>query len=889
MDGHSDFDQSQKERMYLKKEVKFGENTLSLETGKMAKQADGSVVLRYGDTIILVTAVSAKEKKDVDFLPLTVEYQERLYSAGRIPGSFFRREGRLTEKETLSSRQVDRSCRPLFPEGYGYETQSHRLGHLLGPGERGRHPRHHRRLGRADAVEHPLRRSHRRRAGGPGRTASWWPIPPPPQRALSDMDLIIACSKDAIVMVEGGAEQVSEADMVAALDFGHRSAQPVLEVQEQMRRELGVTVRAYEKAASADESLKAAVRELALEGIRQGYGIAEKHARYDALSAVKKQTVVKLKERLGDAFTPSTEKLAKAVVEDLKYEHMRQLTVSGGRVGGRGHDQVRTITCEVGLLPRVHGSALFTRGETQALVATTLGTSDDEQRIELLSGQTFRKFMLHYNFPPFSVGETKPLRGPGRREIGHGALAERALRSMLPASEQFPYTIRIVSDILESNGSSSMASVCGGTLSLMDAGVPIKAPVAGIAMGLIKEGEQIAILSDILGDEDHLGDMDFKVCGTEKGITSIQMDIKITGLTTAIMSRALEQARRGRLHILGEMLKALDKPRPEINRYAPRITTLMIRQEFIKNVIGPGGKVIKDIIARTGCSINIEDSGSRGHRQQQRRGSPAGDCHGAGAHPRGRSGQGVPRHGPENCRVRRLRRALPRHGRPGAHLRALRQAGEERLGCPQGRRRGDGEGHQHRPHREDSPLAQGSDGRTRRGCASAGGNRHARRTPGQGLRPKERGQRPRHRPGATGTSSSRAAPVASLPDGWCRGPGPAGGHRRRVDARADGAPSRPHRPGHCVARGLRGPGASAVRARATPWCHLPQLAWHRRLGLPRRGASHPRQSLRDAVQPQTRRAHRAAGGGSGGPCCAFGGGGTLVTTRGSGGFGSTGV
>jgi polyribonucleotide nucleotidyltransferase len=594
--------------MYLKKEVKFGENTLSLETGKMAKQADGSVVLRYGDTMILVTAVSAKEKKDVDFLPLTVEYQERLYSAGRIPGSFFRREGRLTEKETLSSRQVDRSCRPLFPEGYAYETQVIASVISSDPDNEGDI---HGITGASAALmvsnipfDGPIAGVRVGRVDG-----KFVANPTAKQRETSDLDLIMACSKAAIVMVEGGAEQVNEADMVAALDFGHRSVQPVLEMQEQMRRELGVTVRAYDKAASADASLKAAVRELAWEGIKAGYGIAEKHARYDALSAVKKQTIAKLKEKLGDAFTPATEKLAKAVVEDLKYEHMRQLTVSGGRVGGRAHDQVRTITCDVGLLPRVHGSALFTRGETQALVATTLGTSDDEQRIELLSGQTYRKFMLHYNFPPFSVGETKPLRGPGRREIGHGALAERALRNMMPKSEVFPYTVRVVSDILESNGSSSMASVCGGTLALMDAGVPIQSPVAGIAMGLVKEGDRVAILSDILGDEDHLGDMDFKVCGTEKGITSIQMDIKITGLTTEIMSRALEQARRGRVHILGEMLKALDKPRPEINRYAPRITTLMIRPEFIKNVIGPGGKVIKDIIARTGCSINIEDSG----------------------------------------------------------------------------------------------------------------------------------------------------------------------------------------------------------------------------------------------------------------------------------------
>ncbi|HUM11304.1 MAG TPA: polyribonucleotide nucleotidyltransferase [Myxococcaceae bacterium] len=594
--------------MHLKKSVRVGEQELVLETGKLAKQADGSVTVRYGDTIILITAVSAKEKKDVDFLPLTVEYQEKLYSAGRIPGSYFRREGRLTEKETLTSRLVDRSCRPLFPEGYAYETQviasvvssdSENEGDVHGI------------TGASAALmvsnipfNGPIAGIRVGRVGG-----QLVANPTAKQREQSDLDLVMAVSREAIVMVEGGAAEVSEADMVAALEFGKAAVLPVIELQESMRRDLGVQTREYDRAASADEALRARVRELAMPGIAAGYGIHEKHDRYFALSTVKKEVVARLKESMGEAFTPQTEKLAKAVVEDLKYEHMRELTVKGGRIGGRPHDVVRTITSEVGLLPRVHGSALFTRGETQALVAVTLGTSEDEQRLELLSGMTFKRFMLHYNFPPFSVGETKPLRGPGRREIGHGALAERALRGMLPKSEEFPYTIRIVSDILESNGSSSMASVCGGTLSLMDAGVPIKAPVAGIAMGLVKEGEKIAILSDILGDEDHLGDMDFKVCGTKDGITSIQMDIKITGLTTEIMSRALEQARRGRLHILGEMLKAIDAPRKEISRYAPRITTIMIRPEFIKNVIGPGGKVIKDIIARTGASINIEDSG----------------------------------------------------------------------------------------------------------------------------------------------------------------------------------------------------------------------------------------------------------------------------------------
>ena len=594
--------------MHLRKNITVGQQELSIETGKMAKQADGSVVVRYGDTILLVTAVSLRDKRDVDFLPLTVEYQEKLYSAGRIPGSYFKREGRLTEKETLTSRLIDRSCRPLFPEGYAYETQI--IASVISADQSNEGDVH----------------------GITGASAALWfsdipfngPIagirvgrvngqlianPDAKQREEGDLDLVMACSREAIVMVEGGAKEISEPDMGAALEFGKKAVQPLLDLQDEMRRELGVKPRAFESSTHPDEALKQMVRSVAWERIVSGYQIAEKHARYEALSNAKKEMLAELKAEMGESFTPALEKTVKAIYEELKYEHMRTLTVNGGRIGGRRHDEVRQITSEVGLLPRVHGSALFTRGETQALVVTTLGTSEDEQRLELLSGQAFKKFMLHYNFPPFSVNEAKPLRGPGRREIGHGALAERALREMLPSSDGFPYTIRIVSDILESNGSSSMATVCGGTLSLMDAGVPIRAPVAGIAMGLVKEGEKIAILSDILGDEDHLGDMDFKVCGTSKGITSIQMDIKITGLTTEIMRRALEQARLGRVHILGEMLKAIPEPRKEISQYAPRITTIQIRPEYIKNVIGPGGKVIKDIIARTGCSINIEDSG----------------------------------------------------------------------------------------------------------------------------------------------------------------------------------------------------------------------------------------------------------------------------------------
>jgi polyribonucleotide nucleotidyltransferase len=595
--------------MHIKKSVVVGDKELSIETGRLAKQADGSVVVRYGDTMLLATAVSAREKKDVDFLPLTVEYKENLYAAGKIPGSFFKREGKLSEKETLSSRLIDRSCRPLFPEGYGYETQvitscissdgqndpdvlaltacSAALstsdipfnGPIAGV-----------RVGRIEGklIANPTHK----------------------QREVSDLDLVVACSKEAIVMVEGGANELSEKDVLAALEFAHAACQPLIKLQVEMRAELKVEERTYDKLAKPDAALRDQVKALSWEGIKKGYSIAEKAERYGTLSDVKKKMLVDLKAKVGEAvYTPVLEKAAKAIYEDLKYDYMRDITVNGGRIGNRPHDGIRNITCEIQPLPRTHGSAVFTRGETQALVVVTLGTSDDEQRMENLTGMSFRKFMLHYNFPPFSVNETKPLRGPGRREIGHGALAERALRGMLPPADKFPYTIRIVSDILESNGSSSMASVCGGTLSLMDAGVPIKEPVAGIAMGLVKEGDKIAILSDILGDEDHLGDMDFKVCGTKNGITSVQMDIKITGLTTEIMMRAMEQARKGRLHILGKMLEAIPAPRKEISQYAPRITTIMIRPEMIKNVIGPGGKVIKDIIARTNTVINVDDTG----------------------------------------------------------------------------------------------------------------------------------------------------------------------------------------------------------------------------------------------------------------------------------------
>jgi polyribonucleotide nucleotidyltransferase len=429
------------------------------------------------------------------------------------------------------------------------------------------------------------------------------------ERAQSDIDVIMAANRDSIFMVEGGGKEVSESDMIEALLFGQRAIEPLLQAQEKLAKAVNAQKRTFEKVPLA-EGVAAKVRELSFERLRQAYAQHDKHERYGQLSQIKKEIVVQLCAPGTGAPFEGKEKDVKQAFEDLKYEYMRRMiTHEGKRIGARGTTQVRAISCEVGLLPRAHGSALFTRGETQGLVTTTLGTADDEQRMESLKGQSFRKFMLHYNFPPYSVGEVKPLRGAGRREIGHGMLAERALRAVLPPDDKFPYTLRVVSDILESNGSSSMATVCGGCLSLMDAGVPISAPVAGIAMGLIKEEDKIAILSDILGDEDHLGDMDFKVCGTEAGITSIQMDIKITGVSKDILTQALSQARDGRIHILSEMAKAIEKPRADISKYAPKITTIRVPVSRIKDVIGPGGKVIKDIIARTGASIDIQDDG----------------------------------------------------------------------------------------------------------------------------------------------------------------------------------------------------------------------------------------------------------------------------------------
>jgi polyribonucleotide nucleotidyltransferase len=600
----------------IQQTAQCGGKQILLETGKVAKQAHGAVWVRLGDSIVLVTVVSAAEKKEgIDFFPLTVDYQEKLFAAGKIPGSFFRREGRLTEKETLISRVVDRSCRPLFPEGYGNETQI--IATVLSFDQE--NDTDVLALTGASAAlqisdvpfNGPIAGVRVGRVNG-----ELVANPTLAQRATADLDVLMAASRDAVVMVEGGASEVSEQVMVDALLFGHAAVKDLLDAQDALRKATGDKPKRSFEPPKNDVELREKVKALTWEKVKQAYSRNEKHDRYGRLSEIKKELLATLKEEAaGDAAKLANvsvrEKEIKGYYEDVKYDYMRKMiTDERRRIGGRGMADVRKITCEVGLLPRVHGSALFTRGETQAIVAATLGTAEDEQRVELLTGMSFKKFMLHYNFPPYSVGEAKFLRGPGRREIGHGALAERALRQVLPPEDKFPYTIRIVSDITESNGSSSMASVCGGTLSLMDAGVPIKAPVAGIAMGLIKEGEKIAILSDILGDEDHLGDMDFKVCGTAQGITSIQMDIKIGGVTREILEQALAQAAEGRKHILGEMLKSLATSRTEISAYAPRITTIKIRPERIKDIIGPGGKTIKDITARTGTSINIEDDGS---------------------------------------------------------------------------------------------------------------------------------------------------------------------------------------------------------------------------------------------------------------------------------------
>jgi polyribonucleotide nucleotidyltransferase len=588
-------------------ECELGGRPLSIETGRLAKQADGSVVVRSGDTIVLVTACAALDPKvGIDFLPLTVEYIEKTFAAGKIPGGFFKREGKPSEKEVLTSRFIDRPIRPLFPEGWSCETQ---LIAVVLSADADNDPDTLAMIGASAALtisNIPF--------GGPiagcriGRVNGKFLINPKDEELDStDLEIILAASQDAIVMVEGGAQEVSEAEMLEALRLGHQALQPVIAMQRQLAERLKVAKREI-VVAPKDEALERQVRDFAAARIQQAFRIPEKLERYRALKEIKTQ----LLEKLVTEESPEDQGgKVKGIFGDLESEIMRNMIVRDKRrIDGRDYSTVRPISIEVGILPRAHGSALFTRGETQALVASTLGTSDDVQIIDTLLEAGTKHFMLHYNFPPFSVGEVKPLRGPGRREVGHGALAERAVTKVLPPEEEFPYTIRIVSEILESNGSSSMATVCGSSLSMMDAGIPIRSAVAGIAMGLIKEGKEYVVLSDILGDEDHLGDMDFKVAGTQKGITAMQMDIKIAGIPPEVMAQALEQARQGRVHILGEMNKALAQHRPELNPYAPRIMQMKINKEKIRELIGPGGKVIRSIVEQTGVKIDVEDDGT---------------------------------------------------------------------------------------------------------------------------------------------------------------------------------------------------------------------------------------------------------------------------------------
>jgi len=590
--------------MFIREGVNVGGKELSIETGRMAKQADGAVVVRYGDTMVLVTAVALDHERDADFLPLTCEYQEKTFAAGKIPGGYFKREGRPTEMEILTARLIDRPCRPLFPKGWRFETQ---LIALVLSSDRENSSDVLAITGASTALvlsnipwEGPI-------AGvRVGRVEGTLVINPTlAQQEKSDINLVMAVSPSAVVMVEGGADSVSEADLIDALLFGQEQAQPILELQEKLRAAVGKPKRAYTPHVP-DAALVTRVEQVAAQPIAQAYRVGEKQARQEAIA----NAHASVKSSLLAEF-PEAEKDIGKIVHDVEKQHVRGMIVrEGRRIDGRGTRDIRQITCDTGVLPRTHGAALFTRGETQALVITTLGTQSDIQRIDSLSGEVFKRFMLHYNFPPFSTGEAKMLRGPSRREIGHGALAERALSRVLPSYEEFPYTLRVVSEVLESNGSSSMATVCGGSLSLMDAGVPIKAPVAGIAMGLIKEGDGVAVLTDILGDEDHLGDMDFKVAGTDKGITALQMDIKIKGLSREIFEQALQQAREARLFVLGKMTETLAAPRKELSPHAPRIFVMQIKPDRIRDVIGPGGKMIRAIIEQTGVEIDVQDDGT---------------------------------------------------------------------------------------------------------------------------------------------------------------------------------------------------------------------------------------------------------------------------------------
>ncbi|MCZ6747704.1 MAG: polyribonucleotide nucleotidyltransferase [SAR324 cluster bacterium] len=589
-----------------KESVTIGERTLTLETGRIAKQANGAVLLREGNTVLLSTVVfRAGDGAGLDFFPLTVDYREYLSAAGRIPGSFLRREGRQSDHEVMSSRLCDRSIRPLFPKTFRAETQVQSTVMSFDPQSDPAVLSIASAAGAIGISELPFKgpvaavrvtRSKERLIA----------LPTPAEREAGDLDLVLSLNRDGIVMIEGGARQVSEADLIEAIEFGREQAAPLLDLLEQMSAAAGKPKLEPESEPEPD-SRADGLRERAREPLTQALATPEKQARHAALKACKAEAIAQLQaghpdEPVGD--------WASAVLDDLEQRLMREaIAQDGRRVDGRGAEEIRAIECEVDWLPSTHGSALFTRGETQAMVSLTLGTNQDRMLLEGLDGVKFDRFLLHYSFPPYSVGEARPMRGPGRREVGHGHLARRALLPVLPPEEQFPYTLRIVSEISESNGSSSMATVCGATLALMDGGVPIAAPVAGIAMGLIREGEEIVILSDILGDEDHLGDMDFKVAGTAEGITAIQMDNKLGSLPEGILGQALEQARQGRRHILGEMAKVLAETRPELKPHVPIQVTVNIAPSRVRELIGPGGKVIQKIQADTETRLEVNDEG----------------------------------------------------------------------------------------------------------------------------------------------------------------------------------------------------------------------------------------------------------------------------------------
>ncbi|HXF48315.1 MAG TPA: polyribonucleotide nucleotidyltransferase [Verrucomicrobiae bacterium] len=586
-------------------EKEIGGRKLVIETGRVAKQADGAVTVQFGDTMVFASAVASKEAVEgQDFFPLTVDYREKAYAAGKIPGGYFKREGRPSEKEILTARLIDRPLRPLFPEGYFNEVQIMVMALSYDqendPDVLGIIAASSALMLSSIPFNTPIAGVRVGRVEG-----QLIAFPTAEQLETSDVNIVLAGTKDSIVMVEGGSREISEADMIAALDFGHQQLRILVGMIEDLTRQAGKPKSAV-TPPEMDPNLVKRVKELAAGRINAANKIHDKAGREAEIGKITEEVLAALAEEF-----PEQEGKISKVLEELEQADLRRAVVEEKRrADGRGPADIRPVSCQIGFLPRTHGSALFTRGQTQSLAAVTLGTKMDEQKIDALEGESYKSYMLHYNFPPFSVGEVRPLRGPGRREIGHGALAERAIEPVIPAEGSFPYTIRIVSDILESNGSSSMATVCSGSLSLMDAGVPIKAPVAGIAMGLIKEGDKVVILSDILGVEDHLGDMDFKVTGTRQGITAFQMDLKTAGITLDIMGKALEQAKAGRLHILEIMEKTISKPKPELSPYAPRIITIKIKPDRIGEVIGPGGKNIRAIVEQTGAKIDIEDDGT---------------------------------------------------------------------------------------------------------------------------------------------------------------------------------------------------------------------------------------------------------------------------------------